>query len=376
MERLTNGASTSLYDLIVIGGGPAGSAAALTAERAGSHVLLLEGRQFPRHKVCGEFVSAESLGLLGSLLHGTESVSLLEAGPRIGAGRLFVDGTVLDVPVDPPAASIARYDLDAALWKAAQQAGVDARQQQNVLRISGNGPFLVETSMGQYEGRALIDASGRWSNLRDRPPANGRRNHAKWLGLKAHFLEDRPAASVDLYFFQGGYCGVQPVRDSQAKETRLNVSAMVRADVASSLTEVFRQHSELRNRSLGWQQVTDLVATSPLIFRTPEPTRDNVLLAGDAAGFVDPFVGDGISLALRSGVLAGESLQPFLAGACTLATASRRYRDMYRRTLLPIFRNSSMIRRLFSLPAPMRTGLLLLVENSPWLLRYMVRRTR
>ena len=365
-----------MYDLIVIGGGPAGSAAALTAGRTGVSVLMLESRQFPRHKVCGEFVSAESLGLLGSLLHGTESILLLETGPRIGAGRLFIDETVLEVPVDPPAASIARYDLDMALWKAAEQAGIEGRQQQNVLRISGDGPFLVETPAAKYETRALVDASGRWSNLRERVSVNGKRNHAKWIGLKAHFSESTPAPSVDLYFFPGGYCGVQPVRDNQSHETRLNVSAMVRADVAVSLAEVFRQHPELRSRSAGWQQVSDLVATSPLIFRKPEPHRGNVLLAGDAAGFVDPFVGDGISLALRSGVLAAESLRPFFAGSCTLATAVQRYSDAYGRTLMPIFRNSSMIRRLFSLPGPLRAGLLFLFENSPRLLRYLMRRTR
>ncbi len=55
-----------MYDLTVIGGGPAGSCAAITAHRAGASVLLLERGRFPRHKVCGEFVSAEALGLLGA----------------------------------------------------------------------------------------------------------------------------------------------------------------------------------------------------------------------------------------------------------------------------------------------------------------------
>jgi flavin-dependent dehydrogenase len=362
-----------LHDLIVIGGGPAGSAAALAAVRGERSVLLLERRRFPCHKVCGEFVSAEALGLLGSLLHGTEAIALLETSPRLGRGRMFIDGTVLELPVEPPAASIARFDLDLALWKAAQRAGAEARQQEQVLSVSGNGPFQVQTSLTKYESRALVDASGRWSKLRGNPRPNG---GAKWIGLKAHFLEHSPAASVDLYFFEAGYCGVQPVRDRVSGLTHLNVSAMVRGDAASSLSEVFQCHAELGRRSSNWQQVTDTVATAPLIFRTPEPTRGNVLLAGDAAAFVDPFVGDGISLALRSGVLAGKSLLPFLAGECALATSVDRYREAYRRTLTPVFRNSSIIRRLFSLPAPARAGLLFLFHNSPWLVRYMVQKTR
>jgi flavin-dependent dehydrogenase len=364
-----------LYDLIVIGGGPAGSAAAITAARAGSSVLLLERRRLPNHKVCGEFVSAEALGILGSLLHGTESTSLLEASPRISRARMFIDSSVLEVRIDPPAVSIARYDLDLALWKAAEQAGVSARQQENVLSIGGNGAFLVETALAEYEGRTLLDASGRWSNLRENQGL-GNHNPAKWIGLKAHFAESIPATSVDLYFFEGGYCGVQPVRNLSTGGAQLNVSAMVRADVANSLPEVFQRHLELGKRSSAWQQATDTVATSPLIFRTPEPARRNILQAGDAAGFVDPFVGDGISLALRSGVLAAQCLRPFLSGSCSLHSAVQVYRETYRRTLLPVFRNSSRIRRLFALPAPARAALLFLFENSPRLVRFMVRRTR
>ena len=89
---------------------------------------------------------------------------------------------------------------------------------------------------------------------------------------------------------------------------------MVRADVASSLPEVFAQHPALRERSRNWTLVSDPVSTSPLIFRSPQPERDGVLMAGDAAGFVDPFVGDGISLALRSGSLAARCLNSFFSG--------------------------------------------------------------
>src|SRR5215813_13748627 len=112
-----------VYDLIVVGGGPAGSAAAITAARHGARVLLLERGRFPRHKVCGEFVSAESLHVLSELLC-PEKQALLTEALRISQARIFVDGKILAAPVDPPAASIARLELDAALWQSAEQAGV------------------------------------------------------------------------------------------------------------------------------------------------------------------------------------------------------------------------------------------------------------
>src|SRR5713226_9820468 len=134
-----------MYDLIVIGGGPAGTSAAITAARSGARVLLLERGRFPRHKVCGEFVSAESLDLLAALLN-SQYEALLHDAIRIPRARLYLDGRVLETTVDPPAASIARLDLDTALWQSAKNAGVDARQQVTVQSIAGSAPFRITAS--------------------------------------------------------------------------------------------------------------------------------------------------------------------------------------------------------------------------------------
>jgi flavin-dependent dehydrogenase len=363
-----------MYDLAIIGAGPAGSGAAITAARAGARVLLLERGRFPRHKVCGEFVSAESLDLLcGLLAQCPESLEFLRAAPRIKTGRLFVDASVLTAPVDPPAASIPRYWLDEHLWQVAVQAGVEARQQHTVTAITGTGPFAITGAGGAFEARSIVQAAGRWSNLSR--PENGRNHHgASWIGLKAHFTEANPCPSVDLYFFEGGYCGVQPVHSSS--ESVINVCAMVRADIASCLTEVFQRHPALRLRSRDWTPRMEPVSTAPLIFRTPEPTAENILLAGDSAGFVDPFVGDGISLALRSGVLAAKTLQPVWERRVQLSQAAASYRENYNRQFLTVFQTSSKVRRLLALPYPVRRALLRLFDSVPALTSYLVRKTR
>jgi flavin-dependent dehydrogenase len=365
-----------IYDLIVVGGGPAGTSAAITCARGGAGVLLLERGRFPRHKVCGEFVSAESLDLLASLL-ASQHARVFSEAIRIPRARVFLDGRTLEAPVAPPAASISRFDLDVALWDSAGQCGVESRQQLSVQDISGTSPFLVRTSGGEFESRALINASGRWSNLNSAPP-DAQKSGLKWIGLKGHFAESSPPASVDLYFFDGGYCGVQPadIADGIAHSGGVNACAMVRADVASNLPEVFLRHPALHERSLGWEPLSDPVSTSPLVFREPQPERDGVLLVGDAAAFVDPFVGDGISLALRSGRLAGECLIPFLAGSISLPEAVRDYRSTYERRLTPVFRTSSKIRRMLSLPQTIRMPILSLLEKTPAITRYLVAKTR
>ena len=361
-----------MHDLIVIGGGPAGTSAAITAARSGASVLLAERGKFPRHKVCGEFVSAESLELLRSLL-APRFEPLLQAAPLISQARIFLDGHMLRAPVDPPAASIARFGLDQALWNSAKENGVDARPEVAVLSIAGKGPFRVMTSTAEFEGRAVVNASGRWSNLNSRSHDSVPRE--KWLGLKAHFAEPQTQASVDLYFFDGGYCGVQPVA-LQGTQTTINVCAMVRADAATTLQEVFAVHPALAEQARFWQPVTEPVSTSPLIFRPPLPAKENVLNAGDAAGFIDPFVGDGISLALRSGALAARMLGPYFSGAASLDQTVCEYGRAYGHSLLPVFRNSSRLRQAFRLPRMVRLPILSILAMNCALTRRLVRSTR
>jgi menaquinone-9 beta-reductase len=374
MHRSNNSAD---FDLAVVGGGPAGTSAAITAARSGARVLLLERGKLPRQRVCGEFVSAESLALLRELLNSSQ---LLHHALRIPEARLFFDGHVVSTPVEPQAASIARLDLDIALWNSAENESVTTKLQTSVDSMAGSSPFALSTSAGTVRARAVINATGRWSNLlaQSASKTTGANTKEKWLGVKAHFFEPDPHSSVDLYFFDGGYCGVQPVTlaGTNRGEGRVNACAMVRSDVARSLPEIFGLHPELRKRAQNWRALGEPASTSPLIFREPTPVENGVLLAGDAAGFVDPFVGDGISLALRSGALAAQSLASFFRAHSSLNEAAAHYSQQYREHLLPVFRNSSRIRRLLSLPRPIRRSVGHLLEATPAVSRLLVRLTR
>ncbi len=357
------------YDLIVVGGGPAGTAAAITAARAGAKVLLLERGRLPRQKVCGEFVSAEGVQTLREL-DGALADHLLVSAPRIARSRLFLDGKIIEVPIHPEAASITRYELDLCLWQSAIKAGAECRQDSEVLAICEANTTLaltIKSDPNQLSrpvmARAVIDAAGRWSRLRGggtTSTVSARRGRC--MALKAHFKSvDSAPPTVDLYFYREGYCGVQPVGHG-----RVNACAMVQSGTAKTLPEVFAMHPALAARAREWTRMGKEFATSPLVFAKPLPVRGRVLCAGDAAGFVDPFIGDGITLALRSGRLAAEAVLRGDAGW---------YERQYQKTLAPVFANASWLRRLMGLPDLLRKPIIAALR-APGVGQFVVGATR
>jgi flavin-dependent dehydrogenase len=357
-------ALSGIYDLAVIGGGPAGISAAITAAQLGFRVLLLEAGSFPRHKVCGEFISGEAFCILESLL-GSDKV--FADAPRVSEARIFVDDHVAALAVSPAALSLSRYEMDLALWQKATNAGVRACQRSAVKDVVQQGEFFtIITGKDEVQARVVVDASGRWSKLRRIRPASG--DH--WIGLKGHFYEAGGSQSCDLYFFRGGYCGIQPLADG-----RVNAAAMVRPDVARTLAGVFSQNRELEARSRNWRAASETVSTAPLFFSTPRTNDRGMALAGDAAAFIDPFAGDGISIALHSGRMAALSLSQYLRGKCSLSSALESYDLQYRQLIQPALRNAARLRRLLNLPKALQVTAVSLLK-FPAIARVAVQGTR
>jgi flavin-dependent dehydrogenase len=133
------------------------------------------------------------------------------------------------------------------------------------------------------------------------------------------------------------------------------------------LPHVFNLSEELRVLSSGWRPQTDTFSTFPVQFGEPEPVREGMLQVGDAAGFIDPFVGDGISMALHSGVMAATAIQ--------LANAADIYAREYRERLSPAYRYASRFRKMIFTDGFVREAALT-VARLPGLLPWMLRATR
>ena len=311
-----------VYDLCIVGGGPGGTAAAITAARQGLRALLLDKDSFPRHKVCGEFVSFESLELLSALVE-----AQLDGVP-IEAVRLIRDGRVWESPLPARGLSVSRHDLDQIMVDAAVAAGVEVRKQTRVRKVDRNrDSFEIDTGSTTFTAKQVINAAGRWSELR----SNRRLSEPRWIGVKQHFREADASPSTDLYFFPGGYCGVQPIGDGL-----INACALVQANAAASMAEALQCSRELMQRANDWVPSSDPITTAPIVFGPPQSVSDGMYNIGDAAAFIDPFLGDGISIALQTGVLAAE---------CVVRGGVARYDSEYRRRVVPALKRAAMLRR-------------------------------
>jgi len=319
-------------DLGIIGGGPAGAFAAAEAARRGLRVIIWERDRFPRDKVCGEFLSPESLPLLREHI----PAALKRGAPIRHASFYSRKGRCSSLNLPAEGLGLSRAVLDEALWRAAGKAGAECRQGQRIdgLQPCANGSrnrggWQVQPASGpSCRTERLLVACGRWWKLKGiESPASSlaRPFCGEWAGAKAHFAGMARRESVEIYFFPGGYCGLAPVEDGRYNACCLIHRSLTRsaggrgAEDFSAWIERLAAHPALKLRLQGAIQISPTLTTAPVHPERRDAERGGILFAGDSAGFVDPFTGDGISMALHSGRIAADEF----AGAHPQGT--RRY---------------------------------------------------
>ena len=297
-----------MSEVAIIGGGPAGASAAIAALQASSKVRLIEKSRFPRHKVCGEFLSPEIAVVLERLGVWNEFLSSQPAD--ISRLSLHFHKLEKSCRLPDPAYGLSRYRFDKLLLDEAVRRGA-----------------RVAAEMQEPERVPLVLAHGRRASL-----PKGRRS----FGFKAHF-EGPTNDAVELYFFSGCYVGVNPVEGGTTNvcglgpENFLNARKFDIDDVVHSFPPLAERLRPLSRKfkwlSVGPLQYRNLFASSIAEGRYP---------AGDALSFVDPFTGSGLLSAVTTGSLAG--------AAAARGTATRDYLKECRRCLQSPYRISSVLR--------------------------------
>lgn len=350
------------FDAAVIGAGPAGSAAATVLAESGRRVLLLEKDRFPRPKVCGEFLSGEALSSLDRL--GVRSRVEAALPERIVRGVIRPPrgrGISFDLPL--AALGVSRFFLDDLLARRAAEAGAEVRFGARVVYAREETPAgfrirVVEAGTESDVGAGfVVGAWGRWDSL-DRSLERGflrqrRRFFAfsrDYAGATAPFAEE-----VRLYLFDGGYCGLTRVEGGAVNLAGVVSEKTFRRQGSrwDSLCGHARRSNPFLDRDLSGLDPgpVGFLGTGPVYFTAKPPVENGLVMAGDAAGFLDPFSGVGQAAALSSGILAGETVERALSGQVARGDLARAYEDAWRGRFSPRFQWSARLRMLILHPA-------------------------
>jgi geranylgeranyl reductase family protein len=299
------------WDAIVVGAGPAGSVCAATLARAGRKVLLLDRAKFPRDKVCGDCLNPAVWPVFERLDLRERVRALPHTVVREIAYR-GIGGVELRFPVPHDAEIVVkRRDLDELLVRRAVECGAEFRDGVAVTRATAGR--RVETDHGAFCAPILIAADGRNSTiarLTGRMPAVSRER----VAIQRHCA--RPAwheDSVRMLFYPGGYGGTARV---SAEEINLCLVA-----TPENLERV-RARAEREFGPGEWRTIAPLSRADAM-----DIAGDGLFLVGDAARVVEPFTGEGIFYAMRSGELAAEAI---LASGNAEAAYRRAHKTMYR----------------------------------------------
>lgn len=303
------------FDILIIGGGLAGLTNAIHLSKSNKKVLLIEKNEYPKHKVCGEYISNEVLPYLKWL-----DVNPFEFGAQKIKRFLLSTPKSKTIEAELPLGGfgISRYMLDSALAKKAQQNGTIILQDMVVDIQFSNDIFKVKTKNNQnFTAKITIGAYGKRESLDVKLNRNFIKKVSPFLAVKIHVEGDFPNDLVALHNFEGGYCGV-----SKVENNAINLCYIVNYIAFKKFKNIeeFQENVLFKNEYLkNVFENTKPIFSKPLTisqisFSSKKPIENHIIMSGDTAGMIHPLCGNGMSMAIRSAQLASNLIVKYLNG--------------------------------------------------------------
>jgi menaquinone-9 beta-reductase len=348
-------------DALIIGGGPAGSAAAILLAKAGWHVTVVERKGFPRRKVCGEYLSATNWPLLESL--GIADAFADLAGPPVRETAIFVGNKIARAPLPRPrdrsglwGRALSREHLDSLLLGQALKLGVQVRQPARCIRLMrADDKFRCRIQLlpGQESEEVsagiVIAAHGSWG-LGDLPTErqSATPRPGDLLAFKAHFQSTAlPSGLMPLLSFTDGYGGMTHCDGGKVSLSccirRRRLELLNREERQSAgdavLSHILESCPALRPVLEGATLTDSWLSAGPIRPGIRRCYADGMFIVGNAAGEAHPVVAEGISMAMQSAWLLTDRLN----AASDERSVTRDYARAWRQGFAPRLRAAAVI---------------------------------
>ena len=306
---------TTTFDVIIVGGGLAGLTSAIHLSTRKKRVLLIEKNEYPKHKVCGEYISNEVLPYLNSL--GINPIN--EGAKQITKVHISTTKSNLikgELPLG--GFGMSRYFLDNLLVKKAHLNGVQIlKDTVDSIHFKKDSFTITTKSSGVFQSKITIGAFGKRSSLDQKMKRKFIQKKSPYLAVKIHVKGVFPENLVALHNFKGGYCGVSKVEDNainvcyiteyRSFKKHKNITDFQEQVVFKNkhLRKIFKETSPVFEKPLTISQVS---------FQTKNPVEDHIIMCGDTAGMIHPLCGNGMGMAISSARLASVRILQFLNG--------------------------------------------------------------
>lgn len=363
-------------EIAIVGGGLAGLTAAIHLSKLGYSITLIEKNTYPKHKVCGEYVSNEVipyldwLGINPKILQSTQIEHL-----HFSTGN----GKSVQTMLPLGGFGISRYALDDYLSQIAIKNNCKILHETvNTIEYMAD-VFSIQLSNSKViQAHIVLGAYGKRSHLDQKLERTFIQKKSPWLAVKGHYKVDFPNNLVGLHHFKGGYCGVSKVENN-------TVNICYLADYES-----FKQNKDIREYQDNvvtknpflkeiLEKATPIfekpLTISQISFEKKKPVENHILMIGDSAGLIHPLCGNGMALAIHSAKIACELIDDYFKIA---ETNRSKLEEKYEREWNKNFRNRIRTGRWLAslLRQPVLSEVILrLTISFPFLLRAIIKST-
>jgi flavin-dependent dehydrogenase len=340
-----------IYDVAIIGGGLAGLSLSIDLKKRGYHVLVIEKGSYPRHKVCGEYISMESYNYLQKICPTLSAHDL----PMIHHFKLTTGSNKeFNTMLDLGGFGISRYLLEEMLFKEAEKQGVEFMLNRKALDIkfdTSKKKYIIKTNSSNINASLVCNATGRKSNFKTSAIKPIGTNY---VGVKYHIKIPRSSNLIEIHNFPGGYCGISNIEDDKSCICYI-VNAQYLNKVKNSIPELEKtflfKNSNLEKIFCNAEFVfKDPITVSGINFSIKEPVKDDLFYLGDSAGSMAPITGNGMSMGLRSAFTLANNIDHYFSTKITKEQLVATYTQFWSNEFSTRIKLSRYLQRLSEYP--------------------------